>query len=308
MAQRRMFSRKITESDQFLDMSMSAQVLYFHVNMQADDDGFVGNVKTIKRMIGASDDDLRLLITKEFLIPFETGVVVIRDWKIHNYIRKDRYTETFYKHEKAQIELNENEQYEWSTSGQPDGIPAVDRLETNGRPNERIGQPSVIPNDDFGLPTVDERLPQDRLGKVRLGEVSSSSSSPSKNTIQDVFLFYQNNFGLMSPYLQDDLTHWVNDLSAELVIDAMKRAIEGQKNYNYAKGILKRWLVAGIKTMEQVEASEMQFERNKQQQKTTAKPKYQKQKYEKPVPDWMNQKPTEPMTQSATSLNQKRTT
>ena len=112
MAQRRMFSRKITESDQFLDMPMSAQSLYFHVNMQADDDGFVGNVKTIKRMIGASDDDLKLLITKQFLIPFETGIVVIRDWKIHNYIQKDRYNETFYKHEKAMLETSENKQYQ----------------------------------------------------------------------------------------------------------------------------------------------------------------------------------------------------
>lgn len=112
MAQRRMFSRKITESDQFLDMPMSAQSLYFHINMQADDDGFVGNAKTIKRMIGASDDDLKLLIAKQFLIPFETGIVVIRDWKIHNYIQKDRYTETFYQQEKAQLETVENKQYQ----------------------------------------------------------------------------------------------------------------------------------------------------------------------------------------------------
>lgn len=112
MAQRRMFSRKITESDQFLDMPMSSQSLYFHINMQADDDGFVGNVKTIKRMIGASDDDLKLLINKQFLIPFDTGIVVIRDWKIHNYIQKDRYTETFYKHEKAMLETTNNKQYQ----------------------------------------------------------------------------------------------------------------------------------------------------------------------------------------------------
>ncbi len=111
MAQRRMFSKKITESDQFLDMPMSAQCLYFHVNMNADDDGFVGNVKTIKRMIGSSDDDLRLLLNKEFLIPFESGVVVVKDWKIHNYIQKDRYQETFYKREKSLLDTDENKQY-----------------------------------------------------------------------------------------------------------------------------------------------------------------------------------------------------
>lgn len=107
-----MFSKKITESDQFLDMSLSAQCLYFHINMAADDEGFVGNVKTIKRMIGASDDDLKILIGKEFLIPFKTGVVVIRDWKIHNYIQKDRYSSTFYSYEKAMLATTPNKQYQ----------------------------------------------------------------------------------------------------------------------------------------------------------------------------------------------------
>lgn len=112
MAQRRMFSKKKTESDQFLDMSLSAQCLYFHINMAADDEGFVGNVKTIKRMIGASDDDLKELIGKELLIPFKTGVVAIRDWKIHNYIQKDRYSSTFYSYEKAMLATAPNKQYQ----------------------------------------------------------------------------------------------------------------------------------------------------------------------------------------------------
>lgn len=78
MAQRRMFSKKITESDQFLDMSLSAQCLYFHINMSADDDGFVGNVKTVKRMIGASDDDLKELISKGFIATLENGIAVTK--------------------------------------------------------------------------------------------------------------------------------------------------------------------------------------------------------------------------------------
>lgn len=149
MAQRRMFSRKITESDQFLDLPMSAQVLYFHINMQADDDGFVGNAKTIKRMIGASDDDLKLLIAKQFLIPFETGIVVIRDWKIHNYIQKDRYSETFYQHEKAQLETLGNKQYQ--------------RMDT-----ECIQNVSSL--------DTQVRLGKDRLGKDR--DIQSSSDEP----------------------------------------------------------------------------------------------------------------------------------
>ena len=112
MAQRRMFSKKITETDLFLDMPMSSQCLYFHLNMSADDDGFIGNAKTIRRMIGASEDDLKLLLAKEFLIPFDNGVVVIKDWKIHNYIQRDRYNETIYKDEKSSLVENENKQYQ----------------------------------------------------------------------------------------------------------------------------------------------------------------------------------------------------
>ena len=103
MAQRRMFSKKIVETDFFMEMSPTAKLLYFYLNMSADDDGFVGNPKTIKLISGATDDDLKILIAKQFIIPFESGVVVIKDWKIHNYKRKDTYNSTVYKFEKSQL-------------------------------------------------------------------------------------------------------------------------------------------------------------------------------------------------------------
>ena len=87
MAERRMFSKTIIDSDAFLDMPLSTQSLYFHLSMRADDDGFINNPKKIQRMIGCADDDLKLLIAKNFIIPFESGIVVIKHWKIHNYIR-----------------------------------------------------------------------------------------------------------------------------------------------------------------------------------------------------------------------------
>ena len=90
MAERRMFSKLIIDSDMFLDMPLSTQALYFHLSMRADDDGFVNNPKKIQRMIGCNDDDLKVLITKKFIIPFESGICVIKHWKIHNYIRNDR--------------------------------------------------------------------------------------------------------------------------------------------------------------------------------------------------------------------------
>lgn len=94
MAERRMFAKTIIDSDAFLDMPASSQMLYFHLAMRADDDGFVNNPKKIQRMIGAADDDLKLLLVKNFILAFDTDIIVIRHWKIHNYIRNDRYTPT----------------------------------------------------------------------------------------------------------------------------------------------------------------------------------------------------------------------
>lgn len=111
MAERRMFAKTIIDSDAFLDMPLSAQALYFHLSMRADDDGFVNNPKKIQRMIGASDDDCKLLVLKRFILTFESGIIVIKHWKIHNYIQKDRYKETVYLQEKAMLGLNESNAY-----------------------------------------------------------------------------------------------------------------------------------------------------------------------------------------------------
>lgn len=106
-----MFAKTIIDSDAFLDMPLSTQALYFHLSMRADDDGFINNPKKIQRMIGASDDDLKVLLAKSFLIPFESGIVVIKHWHIHNYIQKDRYKETVYLEEKSMLEMKENKAY-----------------------------------------------------------------------------------------------------------------------------------------------------------------------------------------------------
>lgn len=111
MAERRMFAKTIIDSDAFLDMPLSAQCLYFHLSMRADDDGFVNNPKKIQRMIGASDDDCRLLALKKFIIAFESGVIVIKHWKMHNYIQTDRYKPTVYNEEKATLSIDENKAY-----------------------------------------------------------------------------------------------------------------------------------------------------------------------------------------------------
>lgn len=136
MAERRMFAKTIIDSDAFLDMPLSAQALYFHLSMRADDDGFINNPKKIQRMVYATDDDLKLLEAKNFLIPFESGVVVIKHWRIHNYIQKDRYKETVYKEEKAFLQVKQNGAYTLDT----ECIQPVYSLETQVRDRIEIGK------------------------------------------------------------------------------------------------------------------------------------------------------------------------
>ena len=122
MAEKRMFTGKITESDAFLDMPLTSQCFYFHLCMYADDEGFVKNPKRIQRMIGASDDDMRILLGKNFVISYESGVIVIKHWKMHNAIRKDRLHETEYQEEKALLYVKENGAY---TLDPTQGIPLL---------------------------------------------------------------------------------------------------------------------------------------------------------------------------------------
>lgn len=111
VANRRMFAKTIIDSDAFLDMPVTSQLLYFHLSMRADDDGFINKPKSIMRSCGGNEDDMRILISKKFIIPFDSGIVVIKHWKIHNLIAKDRYTETKYKEEKATLMLDDNNSY-----------------------------------------------------------------------------------------------------------------------------------------------------------------------------------------------------
>lgn len=111
MAERRMISKKITDTDAFLDMPLTTQALYFHFLQNADDDGFVGNPNSIMRKVGASKNDYDLLMVKRFIIVFDSGICVIKHWRIHNYIQKDRYVPTTFIKEKAQLETEENGAY-----------------------------------------------------------------------------------------------------------------------------------------------------------------------------------------------------
>ena len=131
MAKKRMFSTQITESDAFTGMPLSSQALYFHLSLNSDDDGFLDSPRRVQRMIGASDDDMSLLIAKKFIIPFDSGVIVIKHWKINNYIRKDRYTPTVYTEEMSMLTTKDNGVYSL-------GIPSDNQMTTERLPNGSI--------------------------------------------------------------------------------------------------------------------------------------------------------------------------
>lgn len=118
---------KIVDTDAFLDMPLSTQCLYFHLNMRADDDGFIGNPKRIEKIIGANDDDLKLLIAKRFVILFDDGVIVIKHWRMHNTLSRDRYIETSYTDEKKKLLLKDNGSYSLTNGNSIDDTKLIER-------------------------------------------------------------------------------------------------------------------------------------------------------------------------------------
>lgn len=138
MAGRRMVNIRIIDSDNFLELPLSTQALYFHLLLRADDDGFINNPKRIQRMIGGSEDDFKLLIAKQYILTFSSGVIVIKHWRMHNCIKKDRYHETDCINEKNKLYLNENKTY---TFEKPQCIQNGDNLEPEWNPS--IGKVSL---------------------------------------------------------------------------------------------------------------------------------------------------------------------
>ena len=134
MSDKRMFSKQIIDSDAFLEMPLSTQALYFHLSMRADDDGFVDCPKKIQRMVRANDDDFRLLLSKRYILIFESGVIVIKHWRIHNTIKKDRYKPTVYIEEKAQLALKANNAYTEKDKVEKDENPIVQTIGTTLEP------------------------------------------------------------------------------------------------------------------------------------------------------------------------------
>lgn len=179
MAERRMFAKNVIDSDMFLSMPLSTQALYFHLSMRADDDGFINNPRSIQRICGASDDDFKVLLAKQFLISFATGVVVIRHWKIHNYIQKDRYHPTDCITEKSNV-VEENGIYSLMDTVSP----------VIEAPEMHLSEPCIqnVSNMDTEcIQPVSKMDTQVRLGKDRLCKDSvDNTPKPPKGASAEV--------------------------------------------------------------------------------------------------------------------------
>ncbi len=174
MAERRMFSKSIVDSDAFLELPCTAQTLYFHLCIKADDDGFSNTPQKTKKLLGASDSDLELLENGGFIISFDSGVVVIRHWKVHNYVRKDTYKKTLYSKEMDELFVSEDGIY-YKKSEYTDDFSADEDF---------VDEPSTSRQR-----TVDEPSTQDRIGKESLGKdsivedrIGEESPSPCHQT------------------------------------------------------------------------------------------------------------------------------
>ena len=137
MAERRMFAKTVIDSDAFLDMPLSAQALYFHLGMRTDDDGFVGAPRKIIKMLGAADDDMRVLLAKGFVVSFSSGVLVIRHWGMHNKIKPDRYKPTMYQAERALLQVQTDKTYTHPTPSETQVLLSGTSLEPSW--NHRLG-------------------------------------------------------------------------------------------------------------------------------------------------------------------------
>ena len=201
-----MFTQKIIDSDPFLDMPLSTQALYFHLNMRADDDGFINNPKRIQRTIGASEDDLKLLIAKRFVIGFENGVIVIKHWRMHNTLRKDRYNPTQYQEEFAMLSIKDNNSYTEKLSEATDvpELPAPDSVATTWQPNGNHMEPqySIGKNSIDKVSVVKDIVPE--------SDDSEQPSTPSnkKETIHTICKRILPDYSL-SANLQTAVIEWL---------------------------------------------------------------------------------------------------
>lgn len=237
VANRRMFSRDVVMTDDFLDLPPTTKALYFFLNLEADDDGFVGNPKTIMRLVGTTKEDMKLLIEGNYVLLFNSGVVVITDWTEHNSIRKDRKKPTRFTEEMQQIALVEGNKYQWLSDVQPTDNQLTTKCQTNGC----IGE---------------DRRGEDRRGEVR-EEKQPTTTPPLNQDLVNLYQSFEAEIGRpLSPLQTQDLQYMLEDFNADVILEALKEAVsQGKANFAYIKAILNRWKQDNLMTVELVRNS-----------------------------------------------------
>ena len=249
MAQKRMFSLKIIDTDNFLNMPITARLLYYDLSMRADDDGFIDSPKKILKIIGCAEDDFKILCAKQYIIPFETGICVIKHWHIHNLIRHDRYIETEYKNEKEQLEKIDNKYVLKNV------IPNGNQMSYQMAPQVRLGKVSIdkdsIDNSDKSFPLkTDIKNYHDTankqsidINKVKEKEKKSSAKRKEKKPAeirhkygehQNVLLTDTEYKHLISDYTEFVVKKYIEDVSWGIVSKGYKYS-----NFNLT---IRNWL------------------------------------------------------------------
>ena len=171
MARKRMFRLDVLETDTFMDMPLTTQALYFHLNLRADDDGFLGNPNQVVRSIGASMDDLKLLIAKRFILTFEDGVIVIKHWRLHNTLSQNRYHETNFIEDKALLRIKDNKAYTFDEAYDPlcdtRLIEMSKRQTKDGQKTNIDEQKTVADKDSIGKDSIGKDILSDKSDDIR---------------------------------------------------------------------------------------------------------------------------------------------
>lgn len=248
MAKKRMFDLALIDTDSFLELPTTAQNLYFHANMRADDDGFVSNIRKIMSLSKASEDDLKILITKGFFLVFSDGIVVIRHWRINNYIRKDRYVPTIYKDKKKVLSLDLNGAYSF-------GIPMVDQRYTNG-------QPSIVKNSIVCSSNIKEEINKEEkdcgIPSIKFEDTVEVKDSDS------LYTQFENFFGrALSPTEIMFIDSF--DYPEDIINYALDEARLANKiSIKYVNGILENWKRANVKSVEDAKRCVADFKKVKE--------------------------------------------
>ena len=230
MANKRMFSIDVTETDTFLEMSLTAQALYFHLAMRGDDDGFVSNPRSIMRVTGCSENDLKTLVESGYIITFRSGVIVISDWKVNNYLRGDRYKPTTFQNELSMLTETANKRYVLGSDNQRStvGIPNGNQMETQ----YSIGENRAV-----------------------VDTATTAADSRTDSDLAKIVQYFQEVIGTFPRSALDKLQRWREVYPVEIIRAAIDEAAENNvRKWRYVDGVLKGWQADGVRTLGDVEA------------------------------------------------------